>query len=81
VWYFALSAASPQAFNVSLTRIDAAYFTISTATTTGMGDIHPASAAARVLVSGQMIASLYLVVIAITAAVERVLDRASRGQA
>jgi hypothetical protein len=57
------------AFNVPLTRIDATYFTISTATTTGMGDIHPVSGAARLLVSAQMIASLYRVVIAITTAV------------
>jgi hypothetical protein len=73
LWYYALSAESPQAFNASLTRIDAAYFTISTATTTGMGDIHPASGGARLLVSAQMIASLYLIVIAITTAMQRVL--------
>jgi hypothetical protein len=76
VLYYALSVESPQAFNVPLTRIDTAYFTISTATTTGMGDIHPVSGAARLLVSGQMIASLFLIVIAITTAVQRVLARA-----
>jgi hypothetical protein len=77
--YYALSAQSPRAFEPSpLTGSDAAYFTISTATTTGMGDIHPASSAARLIVSGQMVASLYLVVIAIGTAVGRVLDYRSR---
>ena len=78
VLYYALSVESPQAFNVPLTRIDATYFTISTATTTGMGDIHPVSGAARLLVSVQMIASLYLVVIAIGTAAQRVLARDDR---
>lgn len=36
--YYVLSAQSPQAFDCPLTRIDATYFTVSTATTTGMGD-------------------------------------------
>jgi hypothetical protein len=73
LWYRGLSAASPQAFNGPLSPVDAAYFTISTATTTGMGDIHPSSPAARLIVTAQMIASLYLIVIAITTAVQRVL--------
>jgi hypothetical protein len=69
-----MSVYSPHSFDPSpLTGIDAAYFTISTATTTGMGDVHPVSGGARLLVSGQMIASLYLVVIAISTAAQRVL--------
>jgi hypothetical protein len=55
-----------------MSAIDAAYFTISTATTTGLGDIHPASGTARLVVSAQMIASVYLVVIAIGTAVGRI---------
>ncbi|MGO9154175.1 ion channel [Mycobacterium sp.] len=77
--YYALSAQSPQAFNCSLTRVDATYFTISTATTTGMGDIHPVSGTARLLVSAQMVTSVYLVVIAITTAIQRVLARGEHG--
>jgi hypothetical protein len=76
--YFLLSVGSPQAFNAGLTRIDAAYFTISTATTTGMGDIHPVSGVARLLVLAQMIASLFVVVVAITTAVKRLLARGER---
>ncbi|WP_424383858.1 hypothetical protein [Mycobacterium sp.] len=37
-----------------------------------MGDIHPVSSTARLLVSGQMGASLYLLVVAVTTAVRRV---------
>ncbi|PJE01326.1 potassium channel family protein [Mycobacterium sp.] len=74
-WYFALSVASPGAFEPRLTGIDAIYFTISTATSTGMGDIHPASHEARLVVSAQMITSLYLTVIAVGTAAQRVLVR------
>jgi hypothetical protein len=77
--YHAMSAHSPHSFDPSpMSGIDAAYFTISTATTTGMGDIHPVSGNARLLVTAQMIASLYLIVIAITTAVQRVLAPAAR---
>lgn len=76
-WYYGVSAVNPGAFDQKLAGIDAAYFTISTATTTGMGDIHPVSGVARSIVTGQMIASLYLVVIALGTAAQRVL--ASRG--
>jgi len=39
-----------------------------------MGDIHPVSGDARLLVSGQMVLSLYLVVIAVTTAAQRVIS-------
>ena len=73
--YFAMSALSPGSFDPRppLSRIDATYFTISTATTTGMGDIHPASAYARLIVSAQMVFSFVLVVIAIGTALQRSL--------
>lgn len=52
--YWMLSVHSPGAFDPPvLSRIDALYFSISTATTTGMGDIHPKSGLARLIVSGQ----------------------------
>jgi Ion channel len=76
--YYAMSATLPHAFDPpTMTGIDAAYFTISTATTTGMGDIHPVSGTARVFVSAQMVTSVYLVAIAITTAVQRVLAPAA----
>jgi hypothetical protein len=45
--YYWVSHRTPAAFNETLGRIDAAYLSISTATTTGMGDIHPLSGPAR----------------------------------
>jgi hypothetical protein len=72
--YHTTCAHNPHSFDQSspMSAIDAAYFTISVATTTGLGDIHPASGAARLVVSAQMIASVYLVVIAIGTAVGRI---------
>jgi hypothetical protein len=55
-----------------LSGVDAAYFTISMATSTGMGDIHPVSSTARPVVSCQMVASLYLTIVAIGTVVLRV---------
>jgi hypothetical protein len=75
--YELLSAIRPQAFNSPLTGIDAAYFTISTATTTGMGDIHPVSGAARLLVTAQMVSSLALVVAALGIALNRFYGQAT----
>ena len=76
--YYLFSARYHHAFNEVLTRIDAAYFTVSTATTTGMGDIHPVSQAARLVVTAQMVASLFLVVTAVGTALARLLSRAER---
>jgi Ion channel len=75
--YDLLSANRPQAFSSPLTGIDAAYFTISTATTTGMGDIHPVSGAARLLVTAQMVSSLALVVAALGIALNRFYGQAT----
>jgi len=61
-----------------LSRIDAAYFAISTATTTGMGDIYPASSYARLIVSAQMVFSFILFVGAIGTALQRGIARADR---
>ena len=69
--YWTLAGARPAAFSDPVDRVGAAYFSISTATTTGMGDIHPVTDGARLLVTGQMIASLFLVVLAISAAASR----------
>jgi hypothetical protein len=69
--YHVMSDFWPQTFGSSLTAIDAAYFTISTATTTGMGDIHPVSSVARLLVTGQMVVSLALIVAALGLAFNR----------
>jgi len=77
--YFVICTVWPGSFAPPiLTRIDAAYFTITTATTTGMGDIHPASSYARLIVSAQMVFSFILLVIAIGTALQRGLARADR---
>ncbi len=70
--YYFLSADSPiQAFDPGLSRIDAAYFSVGTATTTGIADIHPVSGFTRLLVSVQMILSLFLIVTASAIAIQR----------
>jgi hypothetical protein len=77
--YFVICTVWPGSFTPPiLSRIDAAYFTISTATTTGMGDIYPASSYARLIVSAQMVFSFILFVIAIGTALQRGLARADR---
>jgi hypothetical protein len=75
--YFVICTVWPGSFTPPiLSRIDAAYFTISTATTTGIGDIHPASSYARLIVSAQMVFSFVLLVIAIGTALQREITRA-----
>ena len=56
--YVAMSAASDRNFSEPLTRTDALYFTITVFATVGFGDITAKTEAARLLVSGQMIANL-----------------------
>jgi hypothetical protein len=69
--YYWLSHRSPGAFGETLSRIDAAYFTVSTAMTTGLGDIHPLSGTARLVVMAQMIISGFLLVFAAGIAISR----------
>jgi hypothetical protein len=77
--YFVICTIWPGSFTPPiLSRIDAAYFTISTATTTGMGDIYPAGSYARLIVSAQMVFSFILFVIAIGTALQREIARADR---
>ena len=75
--YYWLSHRSPAAFNETLNRIDAAYFTVSTAITTGFGDIHPLSGSARLVVTAQMLVSGFLIVFAAGIAVNRLFSVAS----
>jgi voltage-gated potassium channel len=57
--YFLMAADDPANFNVDgLTRTDTLYFTVTTFSTVGYGDISPASQAARVIVMVQMILNL-----------------------
>lgn len=56
--YVSVSMTASSAFSEPLDRIDALYFTTSTFTTVGFGDITPDSQLARSLVSVQMLADL-----------------------
>jgi voltage-gated potassium channel len=59
--YVELAQTSPESFTEPVNRIDGIYFTVTVLATVGFGDIAPASAAARLVVTGQMIADLVLV--------------------
>jgi voltage-gated potassium channel len=56
--YFVMEKGSPASFTHSLTRTDALYFTVTTFSTVGYGDITPASQTARVVVTVQMLLDL-----------------------
>src|SRR3954469_18680097 len=55
---YSIDLESAGAFNEQLTRIDAAYYSVTTFSTVGFGDIHPASEGARLSAIGQMLVNL-----------------------
>lgn len=57
-----LSAYNPHSFNIPLTRIDAIYFTITTLSTVGFGDIRPVTEQARLYVTIQIIVGLVITI-------------------
>ncbi len=61
--YAMMSAVSPAAFSQSLDRSSAIYFTVTVLSTVGFGDITPVTAAARWVVTLQMIVNITLVVV------------------
>ncbi len=61
--YATMSAVSPAAFSQSLDRSSAIYFTVTILSTVGFGDITPVTAAARWVVTLQMIIDITLVVV------------------
>jgi hypothetical protein len=56
--YYVMEQASPGSFSHSLTRTDALYFTVTTFTTVGFGDITATSESARLVVTAQMLLDL-----------------------
>jgi voltage-gated potassium channel len=56
--YYVMARLAPGSFGVHLSRTDAMYFTVTVFTTVGFGDITAKSEAARLVVTGQMIADL-----------------------
>jgi hypothetical protein len=73
LYYIVSTDPTTQAFDIQLSRIDAAYFTIGTATTTGTADIHPVEGFARLVVCVQMVLSLFLLVTAAGIALQALL--------
>lgn len=73
--YWSLSTDDPTAFSEPLTRIDAIYFTLTSFTTTGFGDISAASQSARALVSLQLAVGLFLLAGAFAVVLGRVGNR------
>ena len=59
--YLSISRADPAAFSEHLNRVDAFYYTVSTISTVGFGDIAAESGAARILVTIQMAFDLALI--------------------
>ena len=56
--YYVMERPSPGSFSHSLTRTDALYFTVTTFTTVGYGDITATSQSARLMVTVQMLLDL-----------------------
>jgi hypothetical protein len=58
--YFAVDTAEPGELNDLKTRIDALYFSLTVATTTGFGDVSAQGQLARVLVSVQLVFNIVI---------------------
>lgn len=61
-------------FSERLTHVDALYFTLTTFSTVGFGDIHPMSQGARLAVSIQIVLDTLLVVVAVGVAIGRAAE-------
>jgi voltage-gated potassium channel len=59
--YLSVSRADPTSFSEDLSRVDSLYFTVSTVSTVGFGDVTAESDAARILVTVQMLFDLALI--------------------
>lgn len=59
--YDRLVTASPDQFSGIQSRADALYFTVTVVSTVGFGDIHAAGAAARSIVTAQMLINVFYV--------------------
>jgi hypothetical protein len=74
--YVAMAHASASSFGERLTHTDALYFAITVFSTVGFGDITAKSEAARLVVSGQMLADL----IVLGLGIKVILSAVSRGR-
>ena len=73
--YVVMSAMSDSNFDMRLTHTDGLYFTITVFSTVGFGDITAKTQAARLLVTGQMIADLVVLGLAVKVIVGAVSRR------
>ncbi len=78
--YFVMARLSPGSFTAPLTRTDALYFTVTVFSTVGFGDITAKTETARLVVTGQMIADLVILGVAIKAIVGAVRRGRQRRQ-
>jgi voltage-gated potassium channel len=76
--YWAYSPRPDACMNVSLSKIDSVYFTLTTLTTVGHGDIAPVTERCRVIVSGQLVLGAILVVIILSLLVVRIVEAGTR---
>ena len=71
-----MGRAQPAQFSEPLTRLDAAYFTVTIFATVGFGDIVAVSEAARAVATVQMVGDLVIVGVVARRAVQCCPDRA-----
>jgi voltage-gated potassium channel len=79
--YHTVAVSQPGQFVGLHTRLDGLYFSLSSLTTSGYGDIHPVGQLARAFVTGQMIFDLVVVTTAVSVFSGRLQSRKARRDA
>lgn len=69
--YYLLSSGVRGSFSQALTPASAVYFSVTAWTTTGFGDIHPATSFAQILVVSELLSAVLTVTIVLTTAVTK----------
>ncbi|HEX6577048.1 MAG TPA: potassium channel family protein [Jiangellaceae bacterium] len=73
--YYAVSAAQSADFDGLSTRVDALYYSLTVATTTGFGDVSAQSQLARAMVSAQLVFNMLIVATAVPLLTRTVKER------
>ena len=73
--YYAVSTAESGEFSGLSTRVDALYYSLTVATTTGFGDVSAQSQLARALVSAQLVFNMLIVATAVPLLTRTVKER------
>ncbi|MGC1214436.1 MAG: potassium channel family protein [Micromonospora sp.] len=76
---YVIARSRPGQFAGLETRIDALYFSLTTLTTIGYGDVHAAGQVARVAVCVQMVFSIGVIATGVSLVVRQLTQRARRG--